>query len=671
MFCPQCGKQLPDGTKFCGGCGAPLNASNPSAAPVNPMPVNPIPTAAPAAKENPADKIKDAAKKIPTKYLKIGAIALAAVVVLIVVISLLSGGSSAPEYVMYLKDNQVNFNDYSKKAPFEVTSKLMDDAETYTLVGNNYRIADTIYVTEDGETLFYLDKMDTSGEGTLYYVSTNFKKDATKIDGGVTCFHVSENGKLVTYMKGEKLCQYDMKQSTTIAKNVNALLAVSSDGKIIYYRQYEDGEYIYYSYSAKNGEEEIGTDLTDRWISEDYSTMYYMDENKICCKTIGKEDETLVKHAYTYLAMDDDGTFYYLTTEDDEVYMADYFKNDCEEYEWLYESMKEWEAGTFYTLNYFDGKNDSVVAEGLSSTPSVSSTENGYVVRYTSYNVSELGDLSLQTLYNRVQDEKYDSYYDGIYAMVEDQLGDKMVNVCIAGTVSTLDVEEYSGMYVSNDGQTLYILSEGNDDGEYLLSKATVSKNAVKSVEEFDDDVCSGGFLTNSEGERTNTFFYFKDVKDGEGELFIDGTSVDDDVYTGGYVRYNEHDNTVLYLVDYNDSVDKGTLKSWNGKKSTEIIDEIYTFGILDNGNLLLRYECDDDDYVYSLALYNGKIVEISDDVYSSGALKDGSVIYLYDYSTSKYEGELYRFTGKKSTLIDEDVSAIIYVYSEQYIREY
>ena len=43
MFCPNCGNQLPDGTKFCTRCGAPLSGENQPAAgyqpPANPRPV--------------------------------------------------------------------------------------------------------------------------------------------------------------------------------------------------------------------------------------------------------------------------------------------------------------------------------------------------------------------------------------------------------------------------------------------------------------------------------------------------------------------------------------------------------------------------------------------------------------------------------------------------------
>ena len=36
MFCPNCSKELPDGTKFCGGCGTPIAVNQTPVAPVEP-----------------------------------------------------------------------------------------------------------------------------------------------------------------------------------------------------------------------------------------------------------------------------------------------------------------------------------------------------------------------------------------------------------------------------------------------------------------------------------------------------------------------------------------------------------------------------------------------------------------------------------------------------------
>lgn len=51
MFCKNCGKQLPDNSKFCTGCGAQLNAAQPTAEPVAPV-AEPVAPVAPAEPES-------------------------------------------------------------------------------------------------------------------------------------------------------------------------------------------------------------------------------------------------------------------------------------------------------------------------------------------------------------------------------------------------------------------------------------------------------------------------------------------------------------------------------------------------------------------------------------------------------------------------------------------
>ncbi len=59
MFCTKCGKENPDGTKFCGSCGAEIGGANPQVVqqvipPQDPQPTNPINTTNPVNQNNQA-----------------------------------------------------------------------------------------------------------------------------------------------------------------------------------------------------------------------------------------------------------------------------------------------------------------------------------------------------------------------------------------------------------------------------------------------------------------------------------------------------------------------------------------------------------------------------------------------------------------------------------------
>ena len=83
---------------------------------------------------------------------------------------------------------------------------------------------------------------------------------------------------------------------------------------------------------------------------------------------------------------------------------------------------------------------------------------------------------------------------------------------------------------------------------------------------------------------------------------------------------YDEESGKLAYFVDWNEEKENGTLKVYNGKKSTKV----------------------------------------SDDVYNCVFSADGKILYLYDYSTNYYKGDLYVFNKGKSKKMDIDVSAII-----------
>ena len=73
-------------------------------------------------------------------------------------------------------------------------------------------------------------------------------------------------------------------------------------------------------------------------------------------------------------------------------------------------------------------------------------------------------------------------------------------------------------------------------------------------------------------------------------------------------------------------------------------------------------------DYDYekdlgTLTHYDGKKAEtVKDDVNQFVIAEDGSVLFLYDYNINRAKGELWILADKKTTKLDEDVTAIIYI---------
>ena len=662
MFCPNCSKELPDGTKFCGGCGTPIAVNQTPVAPVEPeAPVYEAPAyeapevstyeAPVAAPIKPAQKksvdvggilntakdvaikvkdtVVDTAKKIPSKYLKIGAAALALILV-IVLVSSLFGGEKAPNYGLYMKEDEVYFTNLNGKAGNMITKK---DLEDYT-------------ISKDGKKLFFID-----GKGDLYYVNTPGKKEATKLDSKVSDFMVSENGKVVFYEKNGTLYQHNLKKEEKIAKNAS-LQGVSPDGKIVYYRN-DDGDMI----CRKNGkEEEIDDDIYILHISEDYKTIVYTDGEDLFTKKVGKKAKEIATDIAGASNLNKDGGFYYWTYPEGD--MEDYFDdNDV-----------SGEMNFLSTLYYFNGSKSKKIATNVYVDTDYTATNasfNRTMIMYYQFGKVKEGDLDYDDLMDLMEDDM--DYEEAMIELLTEVSGKCNRYIGINGKAGKCKIEdEIYKLYLSSNGKTMYALVDV-DDGEGTLMKASVSGNKVKSFKEVDTDVAVNGvkgFLYTyanfglseiPDANFSDLFVYFKDVKNGEGELCINGKSAAEDVYTNGVV-YNPGKKTVMFYVDYKDG--EGTLCMHNGKKLTEIAEDVSGYTVHRSGDVAFRSDYKDGEY--TLNLYTGKVKVVAEDVSRYVFTADGDIMYLTEMKNG--EGDLYLYTGK-AKLIDEDVTSIISVY--------
>ena len=664
MFCPNCSKELPDGTKFCGSCGTPIAVSQTPMAPAEPevieAPVYEAPAyeapayeapeattyeAPVAAPIKPAEKksvdvmgivnkvkdtVVDTVKKIPSKYLKIGAAALV-VVLLIVLVSNLFGGEKAPNYGLYLKEDEAYFTNLNGKAGNMITKKALED----------------YIITQDGKKLFFID-----GKGDLYYVKTPGKKEATKLDSNVSEFMVSENGKIVIYEKNGDLYQHNLKKEEKIAKDVS-VEALSPDCKIIYYRN-DDGDLICW----KNGkEEEIDDDVYILHASEDRKTIIYTDGEDLFTKKVGKKAKEVANDTAGANNLNEDGGFYFWTYPEGD--MEDYFDdNDL-----------SGEMNFLSTLYYFNGSKAKKIAENVYVDTDFTATNASYnrtMILYYQFGKVAEGDLDYDDLRDLMEDDM--DYEEAMIELLTEVSGKCNRYIGINGKAGKCKIEEeISELYLSGNGKTMYALVDV-DDGEGTLMKASVSGNKVKSFKEVDTDVAVGsikGFLFTyanfglseiPDANFSDLFVYFKDVENGKGELFINGKSAAEDVSTDGVV-YNPGKKTVMFYMDKKDG--EGTLCMHNGKKLTEIAEDVSGYTVHRNGDVAFKSDYKDGEY--TLNLYTGKVKLVAEDVTSFRFTADGDILYLTEMKNG--EGDLYLYTGK-AKLIDEDVTYILSVFN-------
>lgn len=387
--------------------------------------------------------------------------------------------------------------------------------------------------------------------------------------GGFTLYYRSVSGK---------------KEAVKIDSDINRY-AVNDSASLVTYLK--NG--TLYQYNMSRGEKEkLDGDVENFYVSDDGKKIIYLDdEDTLYQIDSGKEEEKLDSDVTAIPAISDDcKTMIY--RKDDTLYL----KRDGKEKEKIASDVADvicaYKTGEVYyveeddgdyTLCYFDGRNSTDVTDEYSKRTDYSSETPLLVYR----------DID-------------DAYW-----------------LAAGGKTTELDAEEPGGFAFSSDGKSVWYVDEPDKNSEGDLYRITVSNGTAKKAEKVDDDV-----YAYSLAYLAGHLIYFKDVSDYEGELYVDGKKVDDDVYLSG--GQMSESGALLYATDFNSSREEGTLKQYSG----------------------------------------GKSVKIEDDVYAAAYMPNGSILYLTDYSTSKYRGDLYVYNGK-STKLDEDVVTIIPVYNNKY----
>lgn len=615
-FCSNCGAELIPGDAFCGNCGARAGAA-PQAAPASaPKTPNNPPKAPKAAKAPRMPKeLKNLKEKLPKKVVTIAGIVVAAILVVVILGSLFSGGKTN-NYALYIKDGELQFAQMPKgKNPVEVTSKLMDGDYTDNHTQSQLYLDYYIQMSEDGKKLFFPDKVDVSyygsvNEFTLYWRNVGSKKEAEKVDSGISSYSINDKGTLVTYKKDGNLYQNDLKDKEKVASDV-AAYRVSDDGKTIIYLVREDNEESGNLYKKKGSKdaEKLASDVTSiRFVSEDFSTVMYSKEDSLYIKNGSKDAEKVASDVEDVMVYDTDAVYYTKTGE--EFSLWDWVNDDMESdeyYDYYRESLKE-NTANMMELYFFNGKDSVLVTDQM-------------IESYESYAGDEPAMAYMALMEGETPTMKLSDYVEDSYTAME-EFSEALMECCkayIAMGDKTAElefsVEDIYGVEFSADASVAYVGTEyDEDDDTVTLHKLELSGGKVKKSAMIDDEVYSSYRIVDE-----TSVLYFKDLNDDyEGELYLNGEKIADDVYRW-YCSYNAETDNLYYMVDWNDEKAQGTLTYSNGKKATTVKDDVHA-------------------YYFT---------------------PEGEVLFLYDYSMSSYKGELWIQNGKKSTKLDDDVVAV------------
>ena len=530
---------------------------------------------------------------------------------------------------------------------------------------------------------------DDDGFNLYYREVAKPDAEAVKIDSDVQSYTVNASATLVTYLKGEEgnLYQYKIGEDSKdkIASEVRGF-AVSDDGKKIGYINSENSIYLKYADKEK---EEIASDVsTLEHVTEDFTTVYYIKDGSLYKQVEGADKVKIASDVYDVIKIYDSGEIYYLTSEAEEISLMDYVTDDMKDADasitepsypnypsspsrpswWNYDTDAEYAAAyaayedayeawqaecdrmeteyyaareayyaklsrdelredleeetleqSSYSLCFYNGTEEVVITDafvdGYYYYSSYTYASNVPVIAYEAYNQSNLEKVKLSEV---------ESIYD-IENMVEAALFSSSERyIAVKGTATVVEQEkEATNFRINSAGTEVYYIDDIPNEQNYgELYRISIANGVVGKAEVYDSDVYTGYCYFVNETDLK----YFKDYKDGKGELYINKNKIDYDVEIYN-VEVHSDLGKVFYFTDWNDEKDYGTLKVYDGKES----------------------------------------VKIADDVHSFSVTHDGRVLYLYDYSLNYYKGELHEWSNGETRKIDDDVVCVLPILYNKY----
>ena len=565
-----------------------------------------------------------------------------------------------PDAALYIKDSEFFFTDLETES-WQVTSRLVDDEDIKDedLAYYGSTLAWYTHVSGDGSLVFFPDKVSDSDDGfNLYYRKTKEPEaEATKIDSDVTVYTVNSDATVVTYLKGtgedRNLYQYTIKEDMKekIAGEVRSY-EISEDGSRILYINSEGNLYL------KNGtedKEKIASDITQVvYFSEDFSLMYYIKDEALYRQAADGDREKIDSDIYKVIRAYDSGEVYYLKREAEAGTLMDYVVDDMKAvdeaapteypsrpYSYYYDTTEEYDkayaeyqaayeayyaAGerndwrmalteqklghTAYSLYYYNGTEETLITETFAGSGEYAAAAEAPVICYVSYNQESFSKQKLSELVEA-------NDFEGFQQKVEEALFSSSDRyIAIGSAAAVLDQENASAIRINEAGTEVYYVDdipEGKDAGD--LYRVAIVEGAAGAPELYDSDVYAGNAAFLSGGK----FLYFKDYKEGSGDLYLNKTKVEYDV-NGLYVNYNETADKLYFFADWDSEKEYGSLKEYSA----------------------------------------GEVKKIADDVHDYSWLPDGTVLYLYDYSLKYYAGELYLWDNVESRKIDDDVIYLV-----------
>lgn len=660
VFCTNCGKEINKESTFCQNCGEKI------------------------VKNEFVDIYShEKPKKKNMKKVIMAVVAIIVVLIGAVVLVMLSKNNEiikSNPFALYLKEDEIFFSDLKEDSvPWQITNNFFDFSTTSEEIENSeiaefgsYYAEEMIYKSKDEKLLFYADKIDWDSERyNLYYRNINDNEsEPVKIDSDISYYLINDSGDIVTYTKGEDSALYQYNLEKDLKEKIDVEVSkyyLSSDGKKICYIT-EEGD-IYKKESDLEKEKIVGQAEFLVGCLNDFKTIFYEKDDSLYRQTEQEDRIKIYSGEISYRFLFETGEIYYTKVNSVEVSLMDFVNDDMKENDaditlpkspeypswWDYETDAEYDAAydaylkasekyeadydayleklerdeiraelaemtyeyTEETLYYYNGQEEIKLADSVNGL--ISWGYDTPVIIYSSFDYSKIGKIKISELesVSEFENEIINRLYENT-----------KVNIAAGKNTTTIEQEDACDFEVNPSGTIVYYVSNVSENRCGDLYRIDIKDGIVSEAELYDSDVSIGTYSNMFISE--DKFVYYKDHKEGNAELYINKEKIDFDVAIFS-VQFFEESDELFYIKDWNSEKRLGTLK-----KHT-----------------------------------NGESVKIADDVSEYCVQFDGTVLYLYDYSVKYYKGQLCIWENNDSRKIDDDVTSIIPVRTQEYYGGY
>ncbi|MDR1629200.1 MAG: zinc ribbon domain-containing protein [Oscillospiraceae bacterium] len=640
MNCPNCKKELDDGTMFCPACGQFIDHADQAEPPgkkhnaadeadrllhvteqsILKFEEPPQEPEVPAKKRMSA-RAKQARKKrksLLSKKMMIAAASVLAVLTVVLGIALPGGRQGGGvQALLYFKDNSVVFADSENVSAVPLPENLLrpggDALATLAVSGNEKFL---FYGTENNQ---------------LYYAKVGANESPVLVDSGVSAYSVNRGGSQVVYEKDGKIYLYDMKETVPLASNVYVWM-VNEDITAFLYWDYNESLYLQ-ELNSKSQPRVIDSGVFEVLsISDDLNYILYIKGTSLMLKAGKSEPVKVASDVAEVFAPGKGGGCYYLAPSADTVKLKDFVTDDLAVADSQLTQPKE--ADYQKQESYAD-------IWGQQQTRTVTDHE-AYNVAVSKYEAKVARDAIRATLDETLSVANGTLYYFN---------GSKSVPAATGVSGVTLG-------RAAKDGMQAVVYTKQARSTEQKVNIANVANAAELKTKV--QETLNG--LTQ----------YFVSINGKESLITEEQNASHFEIASGA-------DSAVLYMTGFDYETNSGTLKSAQikGSKLAErarVADAVYSYSLLEGGAGFVYFKSVSSS-VGELYLGDKRLAS-SVSVSSIRPFgESGAFGFLADYSAQRDAGILYFYNGKKLSKVDEGVSEAALIAKDEkafyYFKDY